>query len=292
MGGAAAGENGDRSAGGVAYRPVTPGMRTILWVGVVLVFVAGTSLSVLTDHTDRFFAWTIKVPLSAAFLGAFYYTACVIAILSVRRREWARARVGIPGITAFLWLTMLATLLHLDLFHLSAGGGTARVAAWLWLAIYVLDPIALTILFFRQLREPGEDPPRAKALPGAYGAVLLVEGVALLGLGIVLFVAPASANHLWPWALTPLTSQMSSAWLVGLGITLVCAAAEADWDRILPATAGLIALVAFQGLAVARYAGMISWATPQARGFVAMLVLNLALGIVGLASARTRRHTA
>jgi len=281
--------NGHRPAKSRRYRQVTPAMRGILWVGVALVFVAGTSLFVLTDHTERAFAWTIKVPLTAAFLGAFYYTACVIAVLSVRRREWARARVGIAGVTVFLWLTMLATLLHLDLFHLSSEIGTARAAAWIWLAIYVADPIALTIIWFLQVREPGEDTPRATPLPGGYGAILLLEGIGLVAVGVYLFVASASAAHIWPWPLTPLTSRMSAAWLVGLGITLVCAAAEADWDRIRPATAGLVALVVFQGIALARYSGAIVWGTPQARGYVALLVLNLVVGIVGVVSGRVRR---
>jgi len=284
--------NGHRPAASGRYRQVTPAMRGILWVGVVLVFVAGSSLFVLTGHTERYFAWTIKVPLSAAFLGAFYYTACVIALLSVRRPEWARARVGIPGVTVFLWLTMLATLLHLDLFHLSSGIGTARGAAWIWLAIYVADPIAMAVIWFFQVREPGEDTPRVAALPGGYGAVLLLEGVALFAVGLFLFVAPASAAHIWPWPLTPLTSRMSAAWLVGLGITLVCAAAEADWDRIRPATAGLIALVVFQGIALVRYSGAIAWGTPQARGYVALLALNLIVGIAGVVSGRARQGAA
>ena len=281
---AAAAGNGDRSAVGVAYRPVTPGMRTILWVGVGLVFVAGTSLYVLTGHTQRYFAWTIKVPLSAAFLGAFYYTACVIAILSVRRREWARARVGVPGITVFLWLTMLATLLHLDLFHLTSGVGTARVAAWMWLFIYLLDPIALTTLLLFQLREPGVDPPRVTSLPSWYRAVVVIEGVLLVAVGAALFTLPSTATHLWPWALTPLTAQMTSAWLVGLGITFICASGENDWDRIRPASAGLVALVLFQAVALARYPSDVAWATPRAQGYVALLGLNLVLGIVGLAA--------
>ena len=290
---AAAGENGNRSTTGDMYRPVTPGMRTILWVGVVLVFVAGTSLYVLTDHTERYFAWTIKVPLSAAFLGAFYYTACVIAALSVRRREWARARVGVPGVTAFLWLTMLATLLHLGLFHLSSGVGTARVAAWLWLFIYVVDPIALTIILFLQLREPGDDPPRATPLPGWYRGVAVIEGILLVAVGIALFAAPSTGTHLWPWPLTPLTARMTAAWLVGLGITLVCASVENDWDRIRPAFAGLVALVLLQTIALARYAGDVAWATPRAQGYLALLGLNLVLGVVGLvASARTRATSA
>lgn len=281
-------ENGHRRTGGGSYRRVVPGMRAILWVGVVLVLVAGTSLYVLTDQTERYFAWTIKVPLSAAFLGAFYYTACVIAVLSVRRREWARARVGVPGVTAFLWLTALATVLHLDLFHLSSAIATARGAAWVWLLVYILDPIAMTVVWSLQVREPGEDPPRTSALPGWYGAVILVEGVALVVLGVALFVAPSTAAHIWPWPLTPLTARMSAAWLVGLGITMVCAAGEADWDRIRPASVGLIALVVLQGIAIARYSDAIAWTTPQARGYLALLTLNLVVGIVGTAARRAR----
>jgi hypothetical protein len=282
-------ENGNRSAAGNTYRPVTAAMRAILWVGVVLVLVAGTSLYVLTDHTDRYFAWTIKVPLSAAFLGAFYYTACVIAVLSVRRRQWARARVGVPGVTAFLWLTMLATLLHLDLFHLSSGTGTARAAAWLWLFIYVVDPIALTVILLLQLREPGGDPPRTTSLPGWYRGLVVIEGVLLVVVGVALFVAPSTATHLWPWPLTPLTARMTAAWLVGLGITMVCASFENDWDRIRPASAGLVALVLLQAIVLARYASHVTWATPRAQGYAVLLGLNLVLGIVGLAaSAGTR----
>jgi len=283
---ASASDNGHRREGptGGAYRCVTPGMRAILWVGVALVFVAGTSLYVLTEHTERYFAWTIKVPLSAAFLGAFYYTACVIAAMSVRRREWARARVGVPGVTVFLWLTMLATLLHLDLFHLSSTVGTARGAAWAWLLIYILDPIAIAILWIPQAREPGDDPPRTAPLPTWYRAVILVEGILLVILGAVLFAAPATAPHLWPWTLTPLTARMSAAWLVGLGITLACAYGENDWDRIRPASAGLVALVGFQALALARFSGAVAWRTGPAWGFVVLLALDLVLGVVGLAA--------
>jgi hypothetical protein len=39
------------------------------------VLVAAWQLFVLTDHTDRFFAWTIGVPLTAAVDGAFYLAA-------------------------------------------------------------------------------------------------------------------------------------------------------------------------------------------------------------------------
>ena len=91
-------------------------MRWVFGVGSVLVTAAGVQLFVLTDHTTRYFAWTISSGLSAAFLGAFYFTALVLASGSARQAEWARARVGVFGVWLFVTLTLVATLLHLDKF--------------------------------------------------------------------------------------------------------------------------------------------------------------------------------
>ena len=110
-------------------------MRTILLVGGVLVTIAAIQLFVLSTETDRFFAWTIKAPISAAFLGAFYGSASVIAFLSAREEQWARARVGVPGVIVFIWLTLLATLLHLDEFHLDSDHSLARSVAWVWVVV-------------------------------------------------------------------------------------------------------------------------------------------------------------
>jgi hypothetical protein len=46
-----------------------PGVHRLLAIASVLVAVAGFQLFVLSEHTDRYFAWTIE-PLSAAMLGA------------------------------------------------------------------------------------------------------------------------------------------------------------------------------------------------------------------------------
>jgi hypothetical protein len=83
-----------------AGRETGAGMRAVFWVGSVLVTAAGFQLFVLTDHTERLFAWTIKNPITAAFLGAFYFTALTLAALSGRERIWVRARVGVLGVVA------------------------------------------------------------------------------------------------------------------------------------------------------------------------------------------------
>ncbi|MDP9342713.1 MAG: hypothetical protein M3Q23_11615 [Actinomycetota bacterium] len=264
-------------------------MRAVFFVGSLLVTLAGLQLFVGTDHTDKYFAWTIQVPLTAAFLGAFYFTALSLALPSGFALVWARARVGVPGVVLFLWLTLLATLLHLGLFHLHAPGLVSRTAAWLWLIVYVLAPPAATLLWIAQLRTArgvGVDPPRAAFLPRWLRALLAVQGVIVLGVGGALFVTPGTATHLWPWALTPLTAQAMSAWMAGLGVVLLTAVWENDWTRVRPALFAYVGLGALQGIALARYGDLVRWGQPSAWLYVAVLASILAVGIYGLLASR------
>src|SRR5438046_199814 len=56
-------------------RLLRPGLRRLLYVSGALVLIIGAQLYVLTDHTNRAFAWTIHPGLTAAFLGAALFIA-------------------------------------------------------------------------------------------------------------------------------------------------------------------------------------------------------------------------
>jgi hypothetical protein len=171
-------------------RPVIDGMRWVLLVGSVLVLVAGAQLYLLTDYTDVYFAWTIEPPLTAAFLGAFYWTACVLALLSGRERIWARARVGVVGVLLFVTLTLVTTLLHLDRFHLAASDPRPLLAAWFWLLVYLIDLPVLLALLLLQLRVPGGDPPPTARLPAWFRAMAGLHAALALFMGAAMFTAP------------------------------------------------------------------------------------------------------
>lgn len=256
-------------------------MRWVFGVGSVLVTAAAVQLFILTDSTDRFFAWTISPGLSAAFLGAFYFTALVLAAGSAMQSEWARARVGVYGVWLFVTLTLVATLLHLDKFHFHDPSLTARGAAWLWTIIYVVEPFAVLAAIVVQLREPGRDRPREHVLPVWYRAVVATQALALFVVGLWLFFAPSSVGW-WPWTLTPLVARAMSAWLLGLSVVLGTAAWENDWDRIRIATASYIALGVLQLVAVARYASDLRGGTATVL-YLAFLALVVATGAVGAA---------
>jgi hypothetical protein len=99
-----------------SVQPLTVGMRVLLLVFCVTVFTAGFQLFVLAEYTERFFAWTINPPLTAAFLGANYWGSLPLVLMSAREHTWAR--VAVPGVLVFTVLTLVATLIHIDRFHM------------------------------------------------------------------------------------------------------------------------------------------------------------------------------
>src|SRR5207244_4806317 len=129
--------------------------------------------------------------LSAAFLGAFYFTALVLAAGSAMQDEWSRVRVGVFGVWLFVTLTLVATLVHLDKFHFHASV-VPKGAAWLWTLIYVIAPIAVAVGMIQELRAPGTDRPQTRSLPRWYRALLVAESVVTLVVGLLLFVGSTS----------------------------------------------------------------------------------------------------
>ena len=110
----------------------------------------------------RYFAWTIQPPLTAAFLGAAYLAGCTLVLMSLRAVPWAHARAAVVTILVFTVLTLVATLAHLDRFHLRRPALAARAAAWFWLAVYVSVPVVLVVLLVLQQRAQGVHPHRAR----------------------------------------------------------------------------------------------------------------------------------
>jgi hypothetical protein len=100
---------------------------------------------------------------------------------------------------------MVATLLHLDRFDLENANG------WLWAIVYVgIPPFLLAVIVF-QLRLPGVDPPRADPIERWLLPLVAVQLAVALAAGLSLMVAPSTADELWPWELTPLTSRTVGA---------------------------------------------------------------------------------
>jgi len=256
-------------------------MRALLYVGAGFVLAAGLQLWLLADRTDEIFAWTIDAEITAAFIGSCYWAAAVLALLSAREQTWARARLGVPGVLAFIWLTLLATLLHLNAFHLDASDFVAQAAAWIWLGVYVAEPPLLLWAFVAQLRTAGASPSRPNPLSEPYRALLAAQAAILFAFGAALFVAPGDVGKAWPWELTELTGRAIAAWLIALGALLAMICWENERCRIRLGIYFLLTLVPLEAIALVRFGDQVAWSDPAASVLIAFIASLLAAGLWG-----------
>jgi hypothetical protein len=224
---------------------VRPGTRRLLLGFVVLTLLAVAELLLRADRAEREFAWRVHPEVSAAFLGAAFAAGFVLSVLSLRSREWSRIRVALRTIAVFSVLTLLATLVHAHHLQLLQGSATERFAAWLWLAAYVVVPVAcLAVIGAQQAAEvPAaavrRPMPRGLArLLGAQGVVLMAAGTALFLGGLTTGHQPLPVTGFWPWDLTPLGAMVTGSWLLAFGVATVLVIRERDLARLLvPAVA-------------------------------------------------------
>ena len=263
-------------------RQTTAAMRTLFLVAAVLVALAGIQLFVFSSRTDHYFSWTIGIPLTAAFLGAGYWASVPLEWLSGRERVWARCRPAVFGVFVFTALTLVATLLHFDLFHFGDEFRlSTQVVTWAWLAIYIAVPVLFVLVLSDQLRQPGGDPPRAYPLPPWMRAAMAAQAAVMLALGAPLFIAPERAASWWPWPLTPLTGRAVGAWLVALAVIAAQSVLENDLTRLRSVLISQVVLIVLQLLALARYPDSVDW-TPEGWIYLSFLLGLLLIGVYGV----------
>jgi hypothetical protein len=253
-----------------AIRPVIPFTRFIFVVAALLAAIAGIQLYILTDHTGQFFAWTILNPLSAAFLGAGYWTGVTLLLFSTAERAWANIRIAIVAVCTFAPLILVATLLNLGIFHFQVPDLNPRVAAWAWMIVYVSVPFLLAAVVLLQLRTPGGDPPRGTPLPALLRFLIGVNAIIGLIIGLILFFAPLLSSTLgglltfWPWKLTPLTAQTIGVAFFSLGTASLQFLRENSWRRGRVGTIPYLLIGLLQLIAIARYPQYFHWQSPGA----------------------------
>ena len=252
--------------------PVTRGMRVLLVVAAVLVFLAGFQLTVFPTRTADWFSWTIEVPMTAVFLGAAYWSSAVLEVAGARSRTWGRARLTVWTVLVFTVLTLVVTLVHLDKFHLGAEHpDSARAITWGWLAIYAGVPVAMVVGLVLQARAGGARAVDVVRLPAGLRWLLVGLAALLLATGATLLLAPEWAADAWAWPLTPLTARAVGAWLVGLGWASAHARLVDDRDSVRPVGLTGAAFVVLEAIALLRYGDALDWSGWQAAAYVAGL---------------------
>jgi len=218
---------------------VRPGTRYLLMAFTGLTALATHQLVVFGHDTERFWPWTIRSGETVGFLAAAYAAGFVLSVLALRERSWRHVRVAVATVTAFTLLTLVPTILHAHRLHLADPDPVARGAAWFWVAVYVVVPLAGLSVLGRQ-QESRRQPhvvrrPMARWLRRA----LAVEGAVLLVAGLALFLGGCATHHgmdigedFWPWTLAPLGAQAIGAWLIAFGIGTALVLREGDLARL------------------------------------------------------------
>jgi hypothetical protein len=270
---------------------ILSGTRRLLHAFSLLTALAFVVLFVLSASTEQFFAWTVRPPVTAAFLGAAYAVGCVLEILAVRAGTWAAVRIPYVTIAVFVMLTLLATVLHIDRFHFGSPGAVARFAAWLWLAVYLVVPVLMVIMLVAQERRIGPNSDGTVAVPRFLSAALLAQGVLLLGLGAALYLVPSMESVLWPWPLTPLTARAVAAWLLAFGLGAVLGSRANDLGRLEISAWSYGLMAVLELVVVIRYIDLIRWTEPSAWGYLALLAAMLATSVAGVWQVKGRAWT-
>ena len=217
-----------------------PNGYTRLVTGFLFTFVVltGVLLFVFSTDTGDRFAWTIKVPITAAFIGACFLstTPGLVGVFLVR--TWSEARLMLVLGLVLITLIAIVTLRHLDEFHLNSGRTFARVIAWIWVVAYFQAPFTLLTAILIEERGRRHEP-SGRPLTLWFRGLLVAYALALCTLGFGLILATGTLDVARPWRLTSLAGGVVGTWLAGIGVGCGWMAVENSWERARLATMSL-----------------------------------------------------
>lgn len=255
----------------------------VRFVALPLLFIAGIQLYILSEQTEVYFAWTIAVPFTAAFLGAGYWAAMVFAYRNWWESPTVSART--TGLTALAATGVLgiATFLHLDKFHLASPALFTRFVTWVWILVYALTPF-LFIWIWLALGRSKDETIGSKPLPAWVRYGNFYQALVFIPAALLLFLAPASLIPSWPWELTPLTARAISAWLLAYGLACVTITLENNTSNTLSSRLSLFAFCILQMITLARYFTSFDLSKPLAWVYLSVLIVGAVTNVSALFS--------
>jgi hypothetical protein len=135
--------------------------RAGIWVLLVLAAANGVFLHFLPGLADTEYAWAIKPPVNAAFIGAGFLAATVAtALVLATVTRWRTFSTLPPALWVLASTLLAATIIHADRFRWD------YPPTWVWALVYAGVPLAVPFLVF-VLRRGGLPHRRRARRPGA-----------------------------------------------------------------------------------------------------------------------------
>ena len=251
---------------------LTPLLRIVTFVEVIVLFGAGFGLFFLPDLARELWPWA-PAPFNTRFLGSIYFTALLPVAVMLIAGRWAPARGVLPAIFVFTTIVLFVSVFNFDLLDFQRWG------TYLWFVLYVILPInsAYHMGLFRRL--PPADP---IATPAAWRVYLLGVSIVLGLYSVALLIAPETFTGFWPWKIDAFHGRMYSAVFASGAVGLWAAARVAA--RIEFFTAGLtlatFGLFSILGLLLVDAAAhRVDWSQPGVWLWVGGFAVGLLAGV-------------
>jgi hypothetical protein len=197
---------------------VLPLTRVGVWLLFVLALANGAFLFFLPSHALTDYAWSIKPPVNAAFIGAgFLAGTLATGLVLFGTTRWRSLQMLPPALWVLATTLAVATFVHHDKFKFG------YPPTWGWVLVYAGVPFAIPYLVWRQRAnaEPAPQPdPRLNVIRALSG----VAGGAMIAGAAALYLFPGDLASHWPWALTPLLARATASWYAMVGTMLMCCA--------------------------------------------------------------------
>jgi hypothetical protein len=271
--------------------PLFSSTRALLVVGVLVTAGTGLGLYVAPRSVGEAFAWEIKAPLTAAWMGAFYAAGASIALAhAALQQRWERARIVVVVANVLTWTSLIATIRFADQFRLGDGSGLEQVVAWTWLVVYIAIPVAALAVFIRQERAGGRHEYAVEEPLLRWTRVLLAVLAAIcLALGVWLTAAPGGLVDAWLWTLNDLSASILGTWFLTAGCGCAWALREADWLRTRIVFVPFLLTCVLHLIALARFRDTLTGSDVAVAVYAAGIAVSaVALAVCALAQRRLR----
>jgi len=231
---------------------VMPQTRWVSLAVVVILIPAFVILWWMPTETATAWAWTIKPRMTPIFMGSGYAAGAFFFARVFRSRNWHHVSAGVLSAAVFALLMLGATLLGWDRFN---HGNAPFVAAFMfygWVAVYVVSPFLVGLLWIRNERtDPRTPDPRDAQVPPAVLLAVRGFGAGAIAAGLVFYVVPSVAIDIWPWHLTPLTTRVLASFTIQVATGALLLSRDDRWStwRILLQTFLLASLLMLVGAA-------------------------------------------
>jgi hypothetical protein len=90
-------------------------------------------------------------------------------------------------------------------------------------------------------------------------ATLIVQGAVMFLVGGIMLLLPDKAISFWPWRLYVLTAQAFGAWGMGIGVIVMHASWENDWNRLFPMMLSYTVYGGLQVINLLRFPVLLNW---------------------------------